>query len=88
MPRKFDQDVKDRVVRLVEDRILAEKYVDASRVPGSSPKAGGVMAHSPSMDFGRPAVRETSQNLCLKTWPQRTRGYAVKIKSYATLMSY
>ncbi|MDO5099648.1 MAG: transposase [Corynebacterium sp.] len=24
MPKKFDQDAKDRVVRLVEDRILAE----------------------------------------------------------------
>ena len=24
MPRQFDQDAKDRVVRLVEDRILAE----------------------------------------------------------------
>ncbi|CAI37430.1 transposase IS3504e [Corynebacterium jeikeium] len=24
MPRKFDQDAKDRVVRLVEDRILSE----------------------------------------------------------------
>ena len=24
MPRKFDQDAKDRPVRLVEDRILAE----------------------------------------------------------------
>ena len=24
MPRKFDQDAKDRVIRLVEDRILAE----------------------------------------------------------------
>ncbi|MBK4158007.1 transposase, partial [Corynebacterium macginleyi] len=24
MPRKFDQDAKDRVVRLVEDRIVAE----------------------------------------------------------------
>ena len=88
MPRKFDQDVKDRVVRLVEDRILAEKYVDASRVPGSSSKVGNFMAHGPSMDLSLPAVQETSQNLCLKTWPQRTRGYAVKIKSYATLMSY
>ena len=46
------------------------------------------MAHGPSMDLSLPAVQETSQNLCLKTWPQRTRGYAVKIKSYATLMSY
>lgn len=24
MPRRFDQEAKDRVVRLVEDRILAE----------------------------------------------------------------
>lgn len=24
MPKKFDQDAKDRVVRLVEDRVLAE----------------------------------------------------------------
>ena len=24
MPRKFDQDTKDRVIRLVENRILAE----------------------------------------------------------------
>ena len=24
MPKKFDQDAKDRVVRLVEDRIVAE----------------------------------------------------------------
>ena len=54
----------------------------------SSSKVGNFMAHGPSMDLSLPAVQETSQNLCLKTWPQRTRGYAVKIKSYATLMSY
>ena len=71
MPRKFDQDAKDRVVRLMEDRILAEKFVDASRVLGSSSKAGSFMAHGPSMDFGRPAVQETSQNLCLKIWPPK-----------------
>ena len=45
------------------------------------------MAHSPSMDLSLPAVRETSQNPCLKIWPPKTRGFAVKIKSYATLMS-
>ena len=56
-------------------------------MPGSSPKAGGFMAHGSPMDLSRPAVRETSQNLCLKTWPPKTRGYAVKIKSYATLTS-
>ncbi len=45
------------------------------------------MAHSSSMDLSLPGVRETSQNLCLKIWPPRTRGYAVKIRNYATLMS-
>lgn len=37
--------------------------------------------------LSRPAVRETFQNLCLKIWLPRTRGYVVKIKSYATLTS-
>ena len=40
------------------------------------------------MDLSLPAVRETSQNLFLKTWLPKTRGYAAKIKSYAILMSY
>ena len=33
-------------------------------------------------------MQETPQNLYLKIWPPKTRGYAVKIKSSATLMSY
>ena len=45
------------------------------------------MAHSSSMDLSLPAVRETSQNLCVKIWLPKTRGYVVKIKSYAILMS-
>ena len=45
------------------------------------------MAHSSSMDLSLPAAWETSQNQCLKTWPPKTRGYVVKIKSFATLMS-
>ena len=40
------------------------------------------------MDLGLPAVRETLQNLCLKIWPPKTRGYAVKITSYATPMNF
>ena len=51
MPKKFDQDAKDRVVRLVEDRILAENSSMHPRVPGSSPKVGGFMAHGSSMDL-------------------------------------
>ena len=58
MLRKFDQDAKDRMVRLVEDRILAEKFVIASRVLGSSPKAGSFMAHGPSMDSAGPPCRK------------------------------
>ena len=38
--KNFDQDDMDRVVRLVEDRIVAETSVDAPRVPGSSFKTG------------------------------------------------
>ena len=56
-------------------------------MPGSSPKAGGFMAHRPAMGLSLPAVWETSQNPCLKIWPPKTRGYAVKITSYAILMS-
>ena len=34
------------------------------------------------MDLSLPAVQETPQNLCLKTWLRKTRGYAVKITSF------
>ena len=46
------------------------------------------MAHGSSMDLSLPGVRGASQNLYLKIWLPKTRGCAVKIKSYATLMSY
>ena len=39
------------------------------------------------MDLSLPAVRETLQNLCLTIWSPKTRGYAVKIKNCAILMS-
>ena len=43
MPRKFDQDAKDRVVRLVEDRILAEnitarQWTQQARRAGNTPE--------------------------------------------------
>jgi len=88
MPRKFDQGAKDRVVRLVEDRILSENMSMEAACQGVAPKVGGFMAHGSSMDLSLPAVRETSQNLLLKIWPPKTRGCVVKIKSYAILMSY
>ncbi|MCQ9334356.1 IS3 family transposase [Corynebacterium phoceense] len=40
MPRKFDQDAKDRVVRLVEDRILAENISMQAACQAVAPKLG------------------------------------------------
>ena len=40
MPRKFDQDAKDRVVHLVEDRILAENMSMQAACQAVAPKLG------------------------------------------------
>ncbi|WP_342318465.1 IS3 family transposase [Corynebacterium mayonis] len=40
MPRKFDQDAKDRVVRLVEDRIVAENLSMQDACQAVAPKLG------------------------------------------------
>ena len=40
MPRKFDQDAKDRVVRLVEDRIVAENMSMQAACQAVAPKLG------------------------------------------------
>ena len=40
MPKKFDQDAKDRVVRLVEDRILAENISMQEACKIVAPKLG------------------------------------------------
>ena len=40
MPKKFDQDAKDRVVRLVEDRILAENMSMQAACQAVAPKLG------------------------------------------------
>ena len=86
MPRKFDQDAKDRVVRLVEDRILAENMSMQAACQAVAPKLG-VSWHTARQWTQQARRAGNIQNLCLKTWPPKTRGYAVKIKSYATLTS-
>lgn len=40
MPKKFDQDAKDRIVRLVEDRILAENLSMQAACQAVAPKLG------------------------------------------------
>ncbi|MDO4762601.1 MAG: hypothetical protein Q4A31_11825 [Corynebacterium sp.] len=49
MPRKFDQDAKDRVIRLVEDRILAEDLPVAGSVSVCGTEAWCVVAYDTSM---------------------------------------
>ncbi|WP_240504685.1 hypothetical protein [Corynebacterium striatum] len=44
MPKKFEQDAKDRVFRLVEDRILAKSI--------STQEACKFVAHGEAMDAG------------------------------------
>ena len=75
------------MVRLVEDRILVENISMHPTCQAEALKAGSFMAHGPSMDLSLPAVRETPQNLCLKIWSPKTRGYVVKITSYTRLTS-
>ena len=41
MPKKFDQDAKDRVVRLVEDLIVAENMSTQAACQLVAPKLGG-----------------------------------------------
>ena len=40
MPKKFDQEAKDRVVRLVEDRILAENLSMQQACQAVAPELG------------------------------------------------
>ena len=63
MPKKFDQEARDRVVRLVEDRILAESI--------STQAACKIMAHSGAMDASPLDVRDALPNGCLRTLWQR-----------------
>ena len=54
MPKKFDQDAKDRLVRLVEDRILAEGDLHAGSVKDRGPETGCLVAYCPAVGSGGP----------------------------------
>ena len=49
MPRKLDQDAKDRVVRLVEDHIVAENMSMQEACTIVAPKLGVLVAYCPAM---------------------------------------
>ena len=57
MPKKFGQDAKDRVVRLVEDRILAENLSMYAACQAVAPKLG-VSWHT-ARQWTQPARRES-----------------------------
>lgn len=56
-PKKFDQEAKDRVVRVIEDRILAENLSMQAACKIVAPKAGRFMTHSKAMDADRSTCR-------------------------------
>ena len=85
MPKKFDQEVKDRVVHLVEDPILAENISMQEAGKNVAPIAGCFVAHSEAMDASPLDVRDALLNGCLRTLWQRSPGCVVKIKSYGAL---
>lgn len=87
MPKKFDQEAKDRVVRLVEDRFLAESISTQEARRIVVPKAGCVVAYGEAMDTSPLDVREALVNGCLRTLLQKTHGCVDKITSCGTPMS-
>lgn len=76
IPKKFDQEAKDRVVRLVEDRILTENI--------SAQETCKIVAHSEAMDASPLDVRDALLNGCLRTSLQKTYGCVERITSCGT----
>ena len=76
MSKKFVQGAKDRVVRLVEDRILAESI--------STQEACRIVAHGEAIDASPLDVRKALLNGCLRTLLQKTHGCVDKFTSYGT----
>ena len=60
MPKGFDQDAKDRVVGLVEVRILAERIFDVGSVHVCGAQTGCLVAHGPIMDASSSTRRTSS----------------------------
>lgn len=86
MPKKFDQDAKDRVVRLVEDRILAEgiSMQEACKIVARNWVPRGTL---PGSGLRRPVVKAGQLILYLKISLQRWPSCVARIRSFATLTS-
>ena len=74
MPKKFDQEAKDRVVRLVEDRILAENISMQKACKIVAPKLG---FRGTQRGNGRRLLvaKDVWWNQCLRTLLQKTHGF-------------
>ena len=84
MSKKFVQGAKDRVVRLVEDRILAESISTQEACRIVAPKAGCFVAHGEAIGASPLDVRKALLNGCLRTLLQKTHGCVDKFTSYGT----
>ena len=86
MTKKFDQDAKARVVRLVEDRILEENMSiqEACKILAPKPGVSGILSGKVRRQL---YASDASLILCLKILSQRWPGYVVKTTSYGTPMS-
>src|SRR5690625_7255256 len=74
LPKKFDQEAKDRVVRLVEDRILAENISMQAACKIVAPKLG-VSWHTARQWTQACSSRRTwVWNQCPRTLLQKTHG--------------
>ena len=80
MPKKFDQDTEDWVVRLVEDHILAENLSmqDGSRSWRQSWESHGIQ---PGNEPNRCIEKVLLPNTCLRISLLKTPGYVVRIRS-------
>ena len=72
MPKKFDSDAKDRVVRLVEDRILAEDLSLQAACQAVAPKLG-LLWHSARQWVNKPVVTESVRLFVCGAWFTRGR---------------
>lgn len=87
MPKKFDQNTKDRVVSLGGRPHSGGEYVHAGNMQNCGIQTGGARDILPGNGRRRLVVKDESLNTCRKTWQLKIPGHVVKTTSYGTPMS-
>ncbi|WP_216395573.1 hypothetical protein [Arcanobacterium phocae] len=73
--KEFDQDAKDRVVRLVEDRIVAENVSLQEACKIVAPKLGVSWHTAAQWTQVARCGKGAFLNACQKTWKSKMHGY-------------